>query len=147
MKKNIAQGFVGRCLAGALALSAPIASEARTYTFEEVASNPIPFDGKNVEVEGVIQRLRYESMKSGSAYYTFELRETEGRRIVSVTYYVRARGKKIADFDSKENDVIRLAGKFSRKSMRKVTGYLGNLYVNKDLYDQVSKEELRKKRR
>ena len=67
-------------------------------------------------------------------YYSFMLKSTRDERTpyLNVAYYVRYRGKKVGEFTNREGDAVRLEGRFTRKSMTKVSNFLGMLKVNRD---------------
>ena len=133
-------------LAAALLLGLPVSSPAGNYNYEEIANNPFQLNGKMIKAEGVVERLKLNQVRDWG-YYRFNLTEPGTKRYVSVNYYVSACGRQIDNFNFPEGASVAVVGKFTRTTMTKVTGYLGNLYVNEDKRDAACKEERARRRK
>lgn len=123
----------------------------RTYAVEEpenptlldeAAFNPMKFNGQSVRVKGTVERIKYYPAVSidGGSYHAL-LYAPGRKRHFNLIYHVRVRGVQFDEFPFKEGEQVEVRGMF--KTQRSKTGdspYVGNLYVNKERYDELLRE-------
>jgi len=94
-------------VAGALNLQfAAFADDDIESSIERVISNPLYYDGKEVVVEGEVEKIKYTTSSSGNHYTLFKLNDDEQN---SIGVYTKGR------LPISEGSKVRVMGKFKKE--------------------------------